>query len=223
MQITRSSPQYVTYGNRYGICLFRLPPMAPNPTSIFCRKVFSLVNVLHRILVHLVCSRRQLDLGHLYSGSWAAGGLLRPSSFVRAYVRSVQSVVSSCRPQRLGDLAWILGRIAAGWPSFGIIISYSYQFMEIIKGDSPLLTAAKCGPPLPCLVHRRSHHRIPARSPASQRRHVLCHGVVHGRPINICHRPSRPNLLGSSFRRQLVHVLGNARVSASVSISSYAS
>lgn len=43
--------------------------------------------------------------------------------------------------------------------------------MEIIKGDSPL----------PCLAHGRSHHRIPAQSPASQRRRVLCHGVVHGR------------------------------------------
>lgn len=42
-----------------------------------------------------------------------------------------------------GDLAWVLGCIAAGWSSFGIIIYYFYQFMEVIKGDSPLLATAK--------------------------------------------------------------------------------
>lgn len=42
-----------------------------------------------------------------------------------------------------GDMAWVLGCIAAGWSSFGIIIYYFYQFMEVIKGDSPLLATAK--------------------------------------------------------------------------------
>ena len=42
-----------------------------------------------------------------------------------------------------GNLAWVLGCIAAGWSSFGIIIYYFYQFMEVIKGDSPLLATAK--------------------------------------------------------------------------------
>ncbi|PYI18590.1 MFS general substrate transporter [Aspergillus violaceofuscus CBS 115571] len=42
-----------------------------------------------------------------------------------------------------GDLAWVLGCIAAGWSSFGIVIYYFYQFMEVIKGDSPLLATAK--------------------------------------------------------------------------------
>ncbi|KAL4891148.1 major facilitator superfamily domain-containing protein [Aspergillus ambiguus] len=42
-----------------------------------------------------------------------------------------------------GDLAWVLGCIAAGWSSFGIIIYYFYQFMEVIKGDTPLLATAK--------------------------------------------------------------------------------
>ncbi|KAJ6045218.1 uncharacterized protein N7446_003420 [Penicillium canescens] len=42
-----------------------------------------------------------------------------------------------------GDLAWVLGCIAAGWSSFGIIIYYFYQFMEVVKGDSPLLATAK--------------------------------------------------------------------------------
>jgi hypothetical protein len=42
-----------------------------------------------------------------------------------------------------GDLAWVLGCIAAGWSSFGIIISYFYQFMEVVKGDSALLATAK--------------------------------------------------------------------------------
>ncbi|KAJ5651669.1 hypothetical protein N7507_009095 [Penicillium longicatenatum] len=42
-----------------------------------------------------------------------------------------------------GKLAWVLGCIAAGWSSFGIIIYYFYQFMEVIKGDSPLLATAK--------------------------------------------------------------------------------
>ncbi|KAE8341758.1 hypothetical protein BDV24DRAFT_150881 [Aspergillus arachidicola] len=42
-----------------------------------------------------------------------------------------------------GDLAWVLGCIAAGWSSFGIIIYYFYQFMEEVKGNSPLLATAK--------------------------------------------------------------------------------
>ncbi|OJJ50122.1 hypothetical protein ASPZODRAFT_149525 [Penicilliopsis zonata CBS 506.65] len=42
-----------------------------------------------------------------------------------------------------GDMAWVLGCISAGWSSFGIIIYYFYQFMEVIKGDSPLLATAK--------------------------------------------------------------------------------
>lgn len=42
-----------------------------------------------------------------------------------------------------GDLAWVLGCIAAGWSSFGIIIYYFYQFMLDVKGDSPLLATAK--------------------------------------------------------------------------------
>jgi hypothetical protein len=36
-----------------------------------------------------------------------------------------------------------LGCIAAGWSSFRIIIYYFYQFMEGIKGDSPLLATTK--------------------------------------------------------------------------------
>ncbi|KAJ6080518.1 hypothetical protein N7467_010271 [Penicillium canescens] len=42
-----------------------------------------------------------------------------------------------------GDLAWVLGCIAAGWSSFGIIIYYFYQFMEVVKGDSALLATTK--------------------------------------------------------------------------------
>lgn len=42
-----------------------------------------------------------------------------------------------------GDLAWVLSCIAAGWSSFGIIIYYYYQFMLVIKGDTPLLVTAK--------------------------------------------------------------------------------
>ncbi|KAJ5174179.1 uncharacterized protein N7482_000056 [Penicillium canariense] len=41
-----------------------------------------------------------------------------------------------------GDLAWAVGRVAAGWSSFKIIIYYFYQFVEVIKGDSPLLATA---------------------------------------------------------------------------------
>lgn len=43
----------------------------------------------------------------------------------------------------VGELAWVLGCIACGWSSFGIIVYYFYQFMEVIKGDSPLLATAK--------------------------------------------------------------------------------
>lgn len=42
-----------------------------------------------------------------------------------------------------GKLAWVLGCITAGWSSFGILVFYYYQFLEVIKGDSPLLVTAK--------------------------------------------------------------------------------
>ncbi|THC95644.1 hypothetical protein EYZ11_004857 [Aspergillus tanneri] len=42
-----------------------------------------------------------------------------------------------------GDLAWVLSCIAAGWSSFGILVYYFYQFMQVIKGDTPLLATAK--------------------------------------------------------------------------------
>lgn len=43
----------------------------------------------------------------------------------------------------VGELAWVLGCIACGWASFGILVYYFYQFMEVIKGDTPLLATAK--------------------------------------------------------------------------------
>ncbi|RFU78030.1 major facilitator superfamily domain, general substrate transporter [Trichoderma arundinaceum] len=42
-----------------------------------------------------------------------------------------------------GDLGWTLSCIAAGWASFGITLYYYYQFMEVIKGDEPLLAVGK--------------------------------------------------------------------------------
>lgn len=42
-----------------------------------------------------------------------------------------------------GDLAWVLSCIAAGWSSMGIIVYYFYQFMLVIKQDTPLLATAK--------------------------------------------------------------------------------
>lgn len=42
-----------------------------------------------------------------------------------------------------GDLAWVLGCIAAGWSSFGVMIYYFFQFNMVIKGDSGLLATAK--------------------------------------------------------------------------------
>lgn len=43
----------------------------------------------------------------------------------------------------VGELGWVLGCIACGWSSFGIVVYYFYQFMEVIKGDTPLLATAK--------------------------------------------------------------------------------
>lgn len=44
------------------------------------------------------------------------------------------------------DVGWVLGCIAAGWSSFGIVVFYFFQFLEVIKKDSPLLTLAKWSP-----------------------------------------------------------------------------
>ncbi|PWY85044.1 major facilitator superfamily transporter [Aspergillus heteromorphus CBS 117.55] len=42
-----------------------------------------------------------------------------------------------------GEVAWVLGCISAGWSSFGILVYYYYQFLEVIDGNSPLLATAK--------------------------------------------------------------------------------
>ncbi|KAJ9133680.1 Major facilitator superfamily transporter [Pleurostoma richardsiae] len=41
------------------------------------------------------------------------------------------------------ELGWVLGCIAAGWSSFGILVYYYFQFNQVIKGDTPLLASAK--------------------------------------------------------------------------------
>ena len=47
------------------------------------------------------------------------------------------------RSMLTGDLAWVLGCIGCGWSSFGILIYYYYQFMQVIEGNTPLLAIAK--------------------------------------------------------------------------------
>jgi MFS family permease len=44
------------------------------------------------------------------------------------------------------DTAFVLGCIAAGWSSFGIWVFYLWQFLEEIRGQSPLLTTAQFVP-----------------------------------------------------------------------------
>ncbi|KAJ6014453.1 Major facilitator superfamily domain general substrate transporter [Penicillium herquei] len=44
------------------------------------------------------------------------------------------------------EVAWVLGSMAAGWSSFGIVVYYFFQFMEVIKGETPLLVVAKWAP-----------------------------------------------------------------------------
>lgn len=42
-----------------------------------------------------------------------------------------------------GQVAWVLGCIAAGWSSFGILVFYYYNFLEEIEHNSGLLVTAK--------------------------------------------------------------------------------
>ncbi|KAJ5950922.1 Major facilitator superfamily domain general substrate transporter [Penicillium vulpinum] len=44
------------------------------------------------------------------------------------------------------NVAWVLGCVAAGWSSFGVVVLYFFEFMEVIKGDTPLLALAKWAP-----------------------------------------------------------------------------
>jgi len=41
------------------------------------------------------------------------------------------------------DVGFVLGCIAAGWSSFGIWVYYNWQFMEELRGVSPLLASAQ--------------------------------------------------------------------------------
>jgi len=42
-----------------------------------------------------------------------------------------------------GEVGWVLGCIAAGWSSFGVLVFYYYQILENIDGNSGLLVTAK--------------------------------------------------------------------------------
>ncbi|KAJ5136197.1 hypothetical protein N7448_004751 [Penicillium atrosanguineum] len=42
-----------------------------------------------------------------------------------------------------GEVGWVLGCIAAGWSSFGVLVFYYYQILENIEGNSGLLVTAK--------------------------------------------------------------------------------
>ncbi|OKL58266.1 Drug resistance protein [Talaromyces atroroseus] len=47
------------------------------------------------------------------------------------------------------DVSFILGCVSCGWASFGIWIYYAWRFLENIRGNSPLLTAAQFVPVSP--------------------------------------------------------------------------
>jgi hypothetical protein len=42
-----------------------------------------------------------------------------------------------------GEVGWVLGCIAAGWSSFGVLVFYYYDILENIEGNSGLLVTAK--------------------------------------------------------------------------------
>ncbi|KAJ5898908.1 hypothetical protein N7495_003652, partial [Penicillium taxi] len=45
-----------------------------------------------------------------------------------------------------GEVGWVLGCIAAGWSSFGVVVFYFYNILENIEGNKGLLVTAKfCG------------------------------------------------------------------------------
>ncbi|KAF2107589.1 major facilitator superfamily-domain-containing protein [Lophiotrema nucula] len=44
------------------------------------------------------------------------------------------------------DVLFVLGCVACGWASFGIWLYYIFQFLEILRGHSPLLTIAQMTP-----------------------------------------------------------------------------
>jgi hypothetical protein len=48
-------------------------------------------------------------------------------------------------------VAFVLGGVALGWSSFGIWILYSWQFLETLRGISPMTAAAQAtvGYPFP--------------------------------------------------------------------------
>ncbi|KAJ5391375.1 hypothetical protein N7509_006865 [Penicillium cosmopolitanum] len=43
----------------------------------------------------------------------------------------------------VGEAGWVLGCIAAGWSSFGVVVFYYYNILEELEGNSGLLVTAK--------------------------------------------------------------------------------
>jgi MFS family permease len=47
------------------------------------------------------------------------------------------------RSALVGEAGWVLGCIAAGWSSFGVVVFYYYNILEVLEGNSGLLVTAK--------------------------------------------------------------------------------
>ncbi|KAJ5082808.1 hypothetical protein N7532_011851 [Penicillium argentinense] len=43
----------------------------------------------------------------------------------------------------VGETGWVLGCVAAGWSSFGVLVFYYYEILENLEGNSGLLVTAK--------------------------------------------------------------------------------
>ncbi|KAL9001282.1 MAG: hypothetical protein Q9169_000173 [Polycauliona sp. 2 TL-2023] len=104
--------------------------------------------------------KRLFVIGFLWFGIWSSIGWTTTYTYILLIVGLVLlgifAFVESRAPYPLiprtilnARLGFVLGCIACGWATFGIWVYYSFQFLLVLRAQSPLLTSAQF---IPCAI-----------------------------------------------------------------------
>ncbi|EPE05950.1 hypothetical protein F503_02779 [Ophiostoma piceae UAMH 11346] len=102
----------------------------------------SITGVVGLVLVNFAWNQGPVVGWHVpYTYVLLVVGLLVLGAFVYIELHAAKPLLP--REIYTSEIAFVLSIIAAGWSSFGILVFYSFQISQVIRGDSALLVSAK--------------------------------------------------------------------------------
>ncbi|CAG7918011.1 unnamed protein product [Penicillium olsonii] len=90
-----------------------------------------------------------------------------------------------------GEVGWVLGCIAAGWSSFGILVFYYYNFLEEIEHNSGLLVTAKWAGSSFKWRDCRNYDWCPDEPSTAKPDYARCDAGFYHRVVSVGHYASR--------------------------------